>query len=80
MPISSPNAKEEVLLRFGTAVRATRLSIGVSQEDLAHRSGIDRSYMGAIERGEQNTGLLHIAKIAFALDVTVSELMVAAGI
>ena len=47
----------------------------MSQEELALKCEIDRSYMGSIERGEQNSGLLHIAKLAKALDMKISELM-----
>lgn len=79
MPTSSPNAKDHLLVAFGAAVRATRVHREISQEELAHRSGIDRSYLGAIERGEQNAGLLHVAKIASALEITMSELFASAG-
>lgn len=75
MPISSPYAKDKALLAFGAAVRAARKDRGVSQEELALRSEIDRSYLGAIERGEQNTGLLHMVRIAHALNITIVELM-----
>jgi transcriptional regulator with XRE-family HTH domain len=78
MPTLSPNAKEPVLVAFGAALREVRAKKGISQEELAHRSGIDRSYLGAIERGEQNCGLLHLAKIAAALDVTLVELVATA--
>lgn len=36
---------------------------------------IDRSYMGSIERGDQNIGVMHLARIASALDMTISELV-----
>lgn len=75
MPISSPHAKEASLIAFGEAMRSTRMDVGVSQEELAHRSSIDRSYLGAIERGEQNPGLLHLTRIAEALGVALSDLM-----
>jgi transcriptional regulator with XRE-family HTH domain len=80
MPIPSTNAKEQALVAFGAAVRSTRLGKGISQEELAHMSNIDRSYLGAIERGEQNAGLLHIVKIASALGVSTAELMAVADI
>ncbi|WP_348700298.1 helix-turn-helix transcriptional regulator [Duganella fentianensis] len=80
MPTASPNAKEPVLVAFGNAVRAARAAVGISQEELAHLSGIDRSYLGAIERGEQNAGLLHLARIADALGVKLAELTVDAGL
>jgi transcriptional regulator with XRE-family HTH domain len=78
MPIGSPHSKEAALVAFGAAVRIARTVRGISQEELAHRSGIDRSYVGAIERGEQNSGLLHLVRIAAALDTTVSDLMIKA--
>lgn len=63
------------LAAFGQAVRASRLEMGLSQEALADEAGIDRSYMGGIERGEHNLALINIRKIASALNQTVSELM-----
>ena len=78
MPIASPHAKDKILRTFGAAVRRIRKEQGVSQEELALRCEIDRSYMGAIERGEQNSGLLHVAKIAKALDIKIAELMLKA--
>jgi transcriptional regulator with XRE-family HTH domain len=78
MPIVSPHAQDKTLKAFGAAVRRTRKLAGVSQEELALKCEIDRSYMGAIERGEQNCGLLHLARIAKALDMKIAELMVKA--
>ena len=75
MPIASPHAKNKVLTAFGSAVRRARRERDISQEELALKCEIDRSYMGSIERGDQNSGLLHIAKIAKALDMKISELM-----
>lgn len=80
MQISSPHSKEPSLVAFGAAVRIARTLRGVSQEELAHQSGIDRSYLGAIERGEQNSGLLHLVRIAAALDTTVSDLITKADL
>ncbi|MCS0631652.1 helix-turn-helix domain-containing protein [Telluria mixta] len=80
MPISSPNAQEPALIAFGRAVRAERTGQGVSQEELALRSGIDRSYLGAIERGEQNAGLLHLVRIAAALDTPLAKILAHAGL
>lgn len=64
-----------MLVAFGQAVREARAQAGVSQEDLAHRAGIDRSYMSSIERGEQNVGLMSMSRVAAALGVTLSELV-----
>lgn len=80
MPISSPNSKDPALVLFGAAVRMERALRGISQEELAHRSGIDRSYLGAIERGEQNSGLLHLLRIATALETTLGDLLTRAGL
>ena len=80
MPIISPNSKDPALVSFGAAVRLVRTMRGISQEELAHRSGVDRSYLGAIERGEQNSGLLHLVRIAMALETTLGELMTKAGL
>ena len=63
------------LAALGKAIRATRLEIGISQEALADKAGIDRSYMGGIERGEHNLALINIKKVASALSLTVAQLM-----
>lgn len=68
------------LAALGKAIRATRLEIGLSQEALADEAGIDRSYMGGIERGEHNLALININKIARALDLSVTELMAKANL
>lgn len=64
---------------FGTAVREIRLEKGLSQESLAERAGLHRTYVGGIERGERNPGLINIVRIAQALGVTPAELMARAG-
>lgn len=81
MPISSPrHANDPVLVALGAAIRRCRLAKGVSQEELAHRSAIDRSYMSSIERGGQNPGIVSIVRIARAMDLTMTELMAEAGL
>jgi transcriptional regulator with XRE-family HTH domain len=50
------------------------MSAGLSQEDLADRAGLDRSYIGGIERGERNPTLSVIEKIAEALNLSLAEL------
>ena len=64
----------EKFVAFGRTVRALRLKIGLSQEQLAAKASIDRSYLGAIERGEHNLSLNNILKIADALSVHPSML------
>jgi len=60
--------------QFGERVRELRLAKGLSQEELAFKSGMHRTYLGGIERGERNPSLKNIAAIAEALGVTLSEL------
>jgi transcriptional regulator with XRE-family HTH domain len=62
------------LLALGTAIRALRKARGISQEELAHRSHIDRSYMSSIERGMQNPGVMTVVQIASRIGVSVAEL------
>jgi transcriptional regulator with XRE-family HTH domain len=60
--------------QFGKRVRTLRRAKGLSQEELAFRAGVHRTYMGGIERGERNPSLNNIAAIAKALDTGLSEL------
>jgi len=62
------------LRTFGQAVRAERERQGISQEELADRSGLHRTYIGGIERGERNIGLLNVLRIAKALRTSASDL------
>jgi transcriptional regulator with XRE-family HTH domain len=79
MPIPSPrHANNPDLVALGAAIRRMRLERGISQEELAHQSGIDRAYMSSIERGQQNPGIASILGVARALELTAAELMVAA--
>ena len=54
---------------FGARVRAERKRLGLSQEELAARADLDRSYIGGVERGSRNISLLNIYKVARALKV-----------
>lgn len=62
------------LKEFGARVRALREQAGLSQEELAARAGIHRTYIGGVERGERNVGLKNVLRIAAALDVPTSAL------
>jgi transcriptional regulator with XRE-family HTH domain len=55
-------------------VRELRQRLGLSQEGLAERAYLHRNYIGGIERGERNVGLINVGKLADALDVSVAEL------
>lgn len=63
---------------LGQAIRDLRNELSVSQEELAHRSGMHRTYLGGIERGERNPSYTNLLRIASALDVTGSDLLAAA--
>lgn len=67
--------KKEVLIKFGNRVREERLSRGLTQEALAERAGLHRTYVGMIERGEKNITLQNIERIAKALDIPIDKLM-----
>lgn len=62
------------LLALGAEIKKVRQAVGMSQEELAYRADLDRSYVGGIERGEHNVALMSLVKLANALGVTVSEL------
>lgn len=72
---SIPYAQNKDLVALGVAIRRLRLERKISQEELAHRSEIDRSYMSSIERGQQNPGVLSVIRIANAMGMTTTELM-----
>jgi transcriptional regulator with XRE-family HTH domain len=67
--------KKTVLIRFGKAVRDERQKRGYSQEDLAARAALHRTYIGMVERAEKNITLLNINKIASALRVSIAYLL-----
>ena len=62
------------LEQFGEKVRLERLKQGLSQEALATRAGVHRTYIGMIERAEKNITLANIKKIAGALSIKISDL------
>ncbi len=61
-------------VRFSKAVRSRRHKLGVLHGEFADLCGLDRTYIGGIERGERNVSLVNIEKIAKALHVSLSEL------
>jgi transcriptional regulator with XRE-family HTH domain len=66
--------ESEILQKFGERVRQLRKQKDISQEELAHRADLHRTYIGMIERAEKNITLLNIEKIANALEVKIPEL------
>jgi transcriptional regulator with XRE-family HTH domain len=66
--------KHHLLIKLGKRIRELRLSLGYSQEGLAAEAGLDRTYMGGVERGERNVAALNLFRIAKALKVDTGEL------
>ena len=74
-PTLAPMADDpDILARFGQRVRELRTRAGLSQEGFAAKCGLDRTYVGGIERGERNVSLRNIAVIAKALGIPISKL------
>lgn len=63
-----------ILQKFGETVRKKRMELNLSQEKLAERAGLHRTYIGMIERAEKNITLTNIAKVAAALNVEIKSL------
>jgi transcriptional regulator with XRE-family HTH domain len=66
--------KKEILIRFGQKIRKERIKLNLSQEELASRAGVHRTYVGMIERAEKNITLKNIQKIAKALNIELSDI------
>jgi transcriptional regulator with XRE-family HTH domain len=81
VPLKSiSHAHSPPLVALGAAIRRARGAMGMSQEALAFEAGLDRSYMGGIERGEQNVALINLMKIASSLGLPASALLASAGL
>ena len=66
---------KNILIIFGNNVRKFRNQLDISQEELADRAGVHRTYIGMIERAEKNITLISIEKIAKALQVEIETLI-----
>lgn len=66
--------KHPALINLGEKIRELRKTKGLSQETFADEVGLDRTYVGGIERGERNLAVLNLVRIALALNVEVGEL------
>jgi len=66
---------EDIKLKLGRKIRETRVKEGYSQEELASRCGLHRTYISDIERGERNVSVENIEKIAKALKTEANELL-----
>jgi transcriptional regulator with XRE-family HTH domain len=65
---------DDIRKRFGVRVRQLRNDRGWSQEELADRAGLHRTYIGSVERGEQNLSLVNVEKLAATLGISLAEL------
>ena len=66
---------DDIKLKLGRKIRETRVKEGYSQEELASRCGLHRTYISDIERGERNVSIENIEKIAKALKTEPNELL-----
>ena len=67
--------EEHIKGLFGKRVRERRLALGLTQQELADRAGIHRSYIGQIEMGKRNVTLKSVARIAEALQINIASLL-----
>lgn len=76
-PFAGPMAhnRDRVLRDFGRRLAQLRHEAGLTQEEVAERSGRHANYIGDIERGQRNPSLMVLLAIAGALDVSLSELL-----
>lgn len=65
----------KILKQFGERIKNLRKQLGFTQEELADKANIERSYMGTLERGERNPTLLKVYRIAKALKVSGEKLL-----
>ena len=66
--------KQNILIKFGKKVREIRVKQNLSQEKLATKAGVHRTYIGMIERAEKNITLENIEKLAKALEMKIKDL------
>ncbi|GAA0492821.1 helix-turn-helix transcriptional regulator [Tatumella punctata] len=71
--------EEQTLKAFGMRVCSLRAQIKLSQEQLAERAQLDRTYISSVERGRRNISLLNICKLAVALDSSLEHLLANLG-
>ena len=70
--VAAPKNPKEIL---AANLRKERERLGISQEELAERAGLHRTYVGAVERAERNISIDNIEKLAAAIECTVAEIL-----
>jgi len=76
--VASKDRAAAFFTALGEALRAERERLGLSQEELCHRADLDRTYLSGVERGVRSPNLRTILRVADALDVKLSRLVLAA--
>jgi transcriptional regulator with XRE-family HTH domain len=68
-------SKSETLIRLGQRIRELREGHNITQEQLGFASGLDRTYISDLERGNRNPSVLGLEKLAIGFGITISELL-----
>ena len=74
-PKGSTTFDASTAMAFGLAIRERRTALGIAQEELALLAGIDRSFVGKVERGENQPSLVLILRLAKALGCSGADLL-----
>jgi transcriptional regulator with XRE-family HTH domain len=80
VPNLSRKRQHRVLVALGKTIKEVRRSKGLSQERLGLLAEVDPSYVGRVERGDNNVAVLTLSRLAAALDISVAKLMQKAGL
>ena len=75
LPIMNTTNTDQFLIDLGNAIREKRLANSLSQEQLAEKAKLHRTYIGMVERAERNITILNLLKICQALDISLNELL-----
>jgi len=75
MPNMKHNFEKVILDTLGLCIKKRRVDLNISQEELADRAGLHRTYIGDIERGKRNVSIINIFRLSLALNVTLRDLL-----
>ena len=67
--------KSDISIKLGLRLRDLRIQHGLSQEELAYKAGVHRTYIGMVERAEKNVTITSLNKIAEALNTDIKNLL-----